>query len=101
MNTKYCTLSEEQWNATIKNMHGSIFWLLLYKERNDEKLEEYFDFLMFKIGGLNSLLGYPPKMVDVMMLLEAARMELRKGDEFNFPLYRKAILDAESAVAKL
>lgn len=101
MNTKYCALSKEQWEATIKQLHSSVYWLLLYKERGDEKLEEYFDFLMVKIGGLNSLLGHPPKMVDVMMLLEVARMELKKGDSFDFKLYRRAILDAESAIDKL
>lgn len=101
MKTTYCMLSDEQREKTIKNMHANIFWCLLYKERNDPCLENYFNVLMFKLGGLNSLLGYPDKMVELLMLLEAARIELYKGEEFNFQLYRKAILDAETVVGKL
>jgi len=101
METKYCTLSEDQRAGTIKSLHSSIYWCLLYKERNDECLEKYFEFLMFKIGGINSLLGYPAKMVELLTLLEAARLELQKGENFNSKLYRKAILDAETVVDKL
>lgn len=101
MNTKYCSLSEEQRESTIKSIHSNIFWALLYKEQGDARLEKHFDFLMFKIGGLNSLLGYPAKMGELLTLLEAARIELQKGDDFNFKLYRKAILDAEMVVDKL
>lgn len=101
MNTKYCSLSDKQRESTIKTIHSNIFWLLLYKEQNDDRLEKYFEFLMFKMDGLNSLLGYPAKMGELLTLLESARVELQKGDDFNFDLYRKAILDAEMVVDKL
>lgn len=101
MKTRYCVLSDAQKVDTIKLLHNSIYWLLLYKEREDPCLEGYFDVLLFKIGGFNSLLGYPTEMVEILALLEAAKVELQKGEEFNFRLYRKAILDAESVVDRL
>lgn len=101
MKTRYCVLSDGQRADTIQRLHAKIYWCLLYKEREDPCLENYFDGLMFKIGGFNSLLGYPTEMVEILGLLEAARIELQKGPEFNFKLYRKAILDAESIVDKL
>lgn len=101
MNARYCTFSSEQTESLKRNLHSSIFWLLLYKEREDETLEKYFDFLLFKIGGLNSLIGQPPIMVELLTLLESARIELDKGNDFNWNLYRKAVLDAESVVDRL
>lgn len=50
-------------------------------------------------GSLNNLLGYPKEFVNVMVLLNAAYLEYQKGaDEFNWPIYRKNILDAGNAV---
>lgn len=101
METNNYTLSQEQRDRAKKSLHDGIYWLLLYKEKEDPCLMEYFDSLMTKINVMNGLLGYPAHMIDLFTLLEIARSELEKGDAFNFKLYRKAVLDAESVVDKL
>lgn len=101
MGCKYCNdLTSEQYEDFRNELHKKIHWLLIYKEKGYIHLDEYFSSLMFKIGGLNSLLGYPPSIMDLLCLLESARQENLKPD-CDFKLYRKAILDAHSAIDRI
>ena len=52
-------------------------------------------------GSLNELLGYPPEMVEVMVMLNAAYQEFLKGPDMSWKTYRKLILDACGAVRKI
>lgn len=87
-------------------LQNAVFWCLLYKDpKNAEKYEHvdvhsYFKALMLRVGGLSSLLNDPPALVTLQSLLQAACEELTKS-EFDWPIYRKLILDAERLVGLL
>lgn len=97
--------SDNQILETARIMHNDIHKLLLYK---DNKIEEkifnseedfliYFNNLLFRFGGLNTLLGKPTLMVILMSDLQAAYDESQK-ENFNYKLFRKAILDAHGYI---
>ena len=46
------------------------------------------------------MLFYPVEIVSIMSLLQAAFQETRE-EPFNYPIYRKLILDAHSLVDKI
>lgn len=96
----YGTFSSSQIKEQKKSLHNSIHWLLIYKEENYEYLDTYFDALLTRIGGLNDLLFYPPELVTLLSLLQAARTEAAKED-FTFKKYRKLILDSHSLIDKI
>ena len=87
-------------------LHKDVFWLLLYKDPekiNDFRnvdYEKYFNGLMLKINGLNSLLSHPTEIVEMMSVLEAALLETKR-ENFNFKTYRKLIFDAHSLIDKI
>ena len=56
--------------------------------------------LLYKLGGLNSVLYEPPELVTVISLLEAARIEYGK-ENFNFKIYRKLVLDSGAEILKI
>ncbi len=97
MKCKYSHISNQQKMDYAKALHRDIHWLLIYKENGYDKLDVYFSSILFKLGGLNSLLHHPQEMIEVLSLLEAARMECDKSD-CDFRAYRKAILDAQSLI---
>ncbi len=99
MESKYCGVSLEQLEGYMTKLHKKVHWLLIYREENYSLLDEYFSSLLFKIGGLNAVLGEPWELLDLMSTLEAARLENRKEDG-DFKIYRKAILDAHSIIDK-
>ena len=106
MNYRYGNFTDNQIAATKEWMRKQIYFLLLCVDPNTK--EEYaninvnqaFDSLLRKIGGMNDLLEYPPELVRVMFLLNAAMIELN-NDDFNFSVYRKLVLDAGSEVLKI
>lgn len=89
-----------------KKLHKDLFWLILYKDPNTKEeyqnvdFDKYFSFLMKKIDGLNELLFYPSELIEMLSCLEAAFIETRK-EKFNWSVYRKLILDAQSLVDKI
>lgn len=100
IHTLYGQFSAAQMKNYKKHLHNQVHWLLIYKEEQYEKLDEYFTSLLFQLIGLNELIGYPESLVSLASILEAARLESAKSD-CNFKRYRKAILDAHSLVDKL
>lgn len=100
MDTKYGTISKEQFEEYKKQLHGMVHWLLLYKEKEFEKLDDYFSSVLFKINGLNSVMNYPSNIMMLLTTLEAARLENEKED-CDYNKYRKAILDAHSIIDKI
>lgn len=100
METKYGTITKEQFEEYKKQLHGMIHWLLVYKEKNYEDLDAYFSSVLFRISGFNSVLNYPPNILTLMATLESARLENLKED-YDHKKYRKAILDAHSIVDKI
>lgn len=102
----YGEFSENQITQTKKSLRGSIFFLLLCVdpktswEYEDVDVNQCFNGLLLKIGGLNELLLKQPEVVTTMSLLQAALMEFN-NPEFNFKTYRKLILDAGAEINKL
>ena len=102
----YGEFSENQIAQTKKSLRGSIFFLLLCVdpktswEYKDVDVNQCFNGLLLKIGGLNELLLKQPEIVTTMSFLQAALMEYNSPD-FNFVIYRKLILDAGAEIDKL
>lgn len=103
---KYGEFADRQISETKAFIRKRIFFLLLVAEdlENQTKfpgvnLEEAHTGVMWRISGLNDLLGQPQEIVNVLSLLEEAKNEIK--EEFNFPKYRKLILDAGAEVSKI
>lgn len=103
MQYKYGEFTSSQVSLTKKEIQKQIFFLLLCadpKTKNDCKyvnLNDAFNSLLYKLGGLNSLLGHPRVLVDVISLLEEALIKLNEPI-FNFKVYRKLVLDAGALI---
>lgn len=102
MNTvkhKYGNFKKTQILKHMKHMRKKIFWLIIYTDNNtNEKFKNvdvvsYHIHLMEELDGLNSLLFYPAKMVELLSTLEEALLVL-KHDDFDFKKYRTLVLDA-------
>ena len=102
----YGTFSDEQFEKYKVKLHKELFWLLLYKDPSmgdkysNVNFDKYFDGLLRKLNGLNRLLSYPTEFVNMMAVLEAAKIETEKS-EFDYKIYRKLILDAHTLVDRL
>lgn len=106
MRSIYGNFNDEQMESYKVKLHKELFWLLIYKDPKtkeeylDVDFNKYFEGLMRKMDGLNSLLSYPVEIVSIMSLLEAAFIESQK-ENFNYKAYRKLVLDAHSLVDKI
>ena len=96
----YGEFSEEQINQAVLLMHNEIHKLLLHKDKKitqqifntEEDFINYFSNLLFRFGGLNKLLGEPPKMIEFMSTLQGAYDEVL-SENFRYATFRKAILN--------
>ena len=101
MKHKYGEFTISQISLTKKKIRKQIFFLLLCADpkTKDEyghiNLHEAFEGLLYKLDGLNSILGEPQELVDIISLLEEAFIKY-KEPQFDFKLYRKLILSAGS-----
>ena len=100
---KYGEFSAEQVESVKQFLRKRIFFLLIVAEdpasfRNVDLAKAHIN-VMWRISGLNSLLGEPREVVNVLSLLEEAYNTLIT-DPFNFQKYRKLILDAGSEIMK-
>lgn len=99
----YGEFSVEQLEEHKRRLHSSIHWLLIYKDPEtayqwkDVDVDKYLGVLLLRLGGLNELFGYPESIVTLMSVLEAVRIENSK-DNFDWRVYRKLVLDAQSLV---
>lgn len=104
----YGEFTDKQINEAVRVMHNDIHKLLLYKDKkieetifnSEEDFTTYFDNLLFKFGGLNSLLGEPNLMIVLMATLKAAYNEVQK-EHFSYRLFRKAILDSHGYIKSM
>lgn len=94
---KYGDFSEEQFSAFKEKLHRWVHWCLVYAEEQSPTLDSYMVKVQRKFNGLNSILYYDSKIVEIMTLLEAARIEYQeKGCKT--PSFRKFILDAHEII---
>lgn len=103
----YGEFSQQQIAQIKKSLRGSIFFLLLCvdpetsHEYENVDINKSFEGLLLKLGGMNELLMNQPEIVTTMSLLQAAKIELNKTEDFDFHIYRKLILDAGAEINKL
>lgn len=104
----YGEFSDKQIEMNAIAMHNAVHKLLLYKDKNvsgnifetDEQFRNYFKNLLYRFGGFNELLGEPVQMVSLMSTLQAAYDEIER-EEFNFPVFRRLILDAHGFISSM
>ncbi len=106
---KYGEFTDKQIDEIKEILRHRIFFLLLVAEdeaKNNKVEYPHIDLmkantsLLWRISGLNELLGNPIELVTVLSLLEEAKNTI-KGDNFNFKKYRKLILDAGEEIMKI
>ncbi len=101
----YGNFTNNQILTNAQIMHNDIHKLLLYKDKqfngvifnSDEEFNKYFINLLYRFGGLNTLLGEPKHMVLLMSTLQAAYDEVN-NESYNYTVFRRLILDAHGYV---
>ena len=103
---KYGEFSDLQISEIKQVLRKRIFFLLLVAEDLETKekfpevnLEQANTTLLWRIAGLNELLGEPTELVTVLSLLEEALNTIKTN--FDFVKYRKLILDAGAEIMKI
>lgn len=103
MRTKYGEFSQKQMQKTKREIRKNIIFLLtivdpkLKDEYKHIDVNAAYHSLLEELSGLNELLFYPPELVSVMALLEAALKEYN-SPQFSFGKYRKLVLDAGAKI---
>ena len=106
---KYGEFADKQIDEIKEILRHRIFFLLLVAEdeaKNNKVEYPHIDLmkantsLLWRISGLNELLGNPIELVTVLSLLEEANNTI-DALEFDFDKYRKLILDAGAEIAKI
>nr|DAM58011.1 MAG TPA: hypothetical protein [Caudoviricetes sp.]DAV96504.1 MAG TPA: hypothetical protein [Caudoviricetes sp.] len=105
MDYLYGTFSDEQIKNAACLMHKNIHRLLLYKDKlvtdrifnSDDDFKKYFEDILFKFGGLNTLLGCPNDMLLLISTLQAA-YDLIDSPKYSYRIFRKAILDSHGYI---
>ena len=103
---KYGEFADMQIDDIKEILRKRIFFLLLVAEDMETKekfpevnLVQANTTLLWRISGLNELLGNPTELVTVLSLLEEAKNTIKPN--FDFAKYRKLILDAGAEVMKI
>ena len=103
MKHKYGNFTERQMFSTKQSIRKQIFFLLLCADPKTKDnyihvdVSEAFKGLLYKLDGLNSVLGEPQELVDTISLLEEALIKYNEP-KFNFQTYRRLILSAGSLI---
>lgn len=106
MEFRYGNFTQDQIAETKQKMRKQIFFLLLIadpvnaEEYDNVDVNEAIENILVEFGGLNDLLNYPQELVDVMSLVNAAKIEYNSRN-YNWRKYRKLILDAGNKVLKI
>ena len=105
---KYGEFADMQISEIKEILRKRIFFLLVVAddEANNSKikfseidLRQANTTLLWRISGLNELLGEPIELVTVLSLLEEAKNSITEN--FDFAKYRKLILDAGAEIMKI
>ena len=103
---KYGEFADMQLSEIKEILRKRIFFLLLVAEDLEAKekfpevdLVQANTTLLWRISGLNELLGEPVELVTVLSLLAEAKNTITEN--FDFAKYRKLILDAGAEIMKI
>lgn len=97
---RYGVLPDAEFEDYKERLHSLIHLLLVYQDENNPDLSQYFEKVQAKLAGLSSLLQEEPLCVELMVLIESARVML-EGSDFNPKLYRKMILDSHELIDRI
>lgn len=106
MKYKYGNLTKAQILSIKKFLRKSIFFLLLYVDPATKQDYSYIDVneafvnLLYKMGGLNSMLINCIEITIAMTLIEEAKLQYNSVS-FDYQVYRKLILDAGAEIEKI
>ena len=102
MTYKYGVYPSNQFQSFKKRLHSWVHWFLIYVEQNEphENVNKYFTKIQYEINGLNELLNHPAQVVEIMTLLESAKIEYNKPD-FDYRVYRKIIFDVHELIDRI
>lgn len=100
MNYKYGELPHEQIHEYKTRIHSWVHWLLIYAEKKDTDLNNYYDKVQYKMDGLNSLLNYPTQVIEIMNLIESAKIEYNNPD-YSHDKYRKIIFEVHELIDRI
>ena len=88
-------ITEKQLNLEIIHIQSLVFKILPYFEEEYEHLDDYFESVLQRLGGINIVLKNPPEILSVIALVELARTTKSKTK------LRKLILDACGILNKI
>lgn len=97
MKTRYGMLPDAELEDYRERLHSLIHWLLIYQEEANPCLVQYFEKVQAKLAGLSSLLCEHSWCIELMVIVEAARV-LLEDSNFNHRLYKKFIFDAHELI---
>lgn len=97
---RYGEMPDAEFQSYKKRLHSMIHWLLVYSDENNSCLCAYFHKVQTKLAGLCSLLNDDPLGVELMVLVEAARL-LAEEEPMDRRMYKKMILDAHEVIEKM
>ena len=91
----YSEVPPNQIAAEKKYFLSAIFRLLPYRQENYEYLDNYFESVLQKLKGFNTISGFQPEVLSIISLIEYARQEK------DFKKYRKSVLDACGLIERI
>lgn len=105
MKYKYGNFSPLQFEKYKNKIRKDIFFLLLSADKKVAPIrtvdvDSAITNLMYQLDGLNQILCYQPEVVRIITLLEEAK-SIYGNEPFDFPMFRKLILDAGAEVLKI
>lgn len=100
MKMRYGVLPDAEFEDYRERLHSLIHWLLIYRDEANPCLSQYFEKVQAKLAGFSSLLQDTPLCVELMVLIESARV-LTQKDECDQRLFRKMIFDAHELIDRI
>jgi ribosome biogenesis SPOUT family RNA methylase Rps3 len=88
-------ITQKQFILEIIHIQSLVFKILPYFEEEYEYLDEYFESVLQRLGGINIILKNPPEILSVIALVELARTTKSKSK------IRKLVLDACGILDKI
>lgn len=97
---KYGEFSDEQFAGFLNKVHDWVHMILIYAEEKSETTLPYIARTQNKLAGLNDLLNQNQHLVEILTLIESAKIEFEKHG-CKTPHLRKMILNAHDLIDKL
>ena len=94
---KYGEFTNAQFSDFLDTVHDWVHWVLIYAEQSHEATLPYIRTTQLKLAGLNDLLEQDKHLLEIMTLVESAKIEYERAG-CKTPHLRKMILDAHDEI---